>query len=129
MRAPFADAGADHAPAGPARPDSRTGEGTVNLAGLLRLRGFARVNRKIEVKSKALAKPRARRPESNSRISGSGHSHQFYGTCERAGLPPVADTVARQPSANDRDRGESRDAAPPTPPYVRVRIRRFEKLR
>ena len=63
MRAPFADAGADHAPAGPARPDSRTGEGTVNLAGLLRLRGFARVNRKIEVKSKALAKPRARRPE------------------------------------------------------------------
>ena len=32
-------------------------------------------------------------------------------------------------SANDRDRGEPRGSAPPTPPYVRVRIRRFEKLR
>jgi hypothetical protein len=29
----------------------------------------------------------------------------------------------------DRDRGEPRGSAPPTPPYVRVRIRRFEKLR
>ena len=28
---------------------------------------------------------------------------------------------------NDRDRGEPRGSAPPTPPYVRVRIRRFEK--
>src|SRR5260370_40045189 len=27
----------------------------------------------------------------------------------------------------DRDRGEPRGSAPPTPPYVRVRIRRFEK--
>jgi hypothetical protein len=32
-------------------------------------------------------------------------------------------------SANDRDRGEPRGSSPPTPPYVRVRIRRFEKLR
>ena len=31
-------------------------------------------------------------------------------------------------SAKDRDRGEPRGSAPPTPPYVRVRIRRFEKL-
>src|SRR5467141_1065983 len=31
--------------------------------------------------------------------------------------------------AKDRDRGEPRGSAPPTPPYVRVRIRRFEKLR
>ena len=31
--------------------------------------------------------------------------------------------------ANDRDRGEPRGSSPPTPPYVRVRIRRFEKLR
>src|SRR5262245_54070358 len=31
--------------------------------------------------------------------------------------------------ANDRDRGEPLGSAPPTPPYVRVRIRRFEKLR
>src|SRR5712664_622014 len=30
-------------------------------------------------------------------------------------------------SATDRDRGEPRGSAPPTPPYVRVRIRRFEK--
>src|SRR6266446_10355582 len=29
--------------------------------------------------------------------------------------------------AKDWDRGEPRGAAPPTPPYVRVRIRRFEK--
>ena len=28
----------------------------------------------------------------------------------------------------DRDRGEPLGSAPPTPPYVRVRIRRFEKL-
>ena len=31
-------------------------------------------------------------------------------------------------TSNDRDRGEPRGSAPPTPPYVRVRIRRFEKL-
>ena len=29
----------------------------------------------------------------------------------------------------DRDRGEPRSSAPPTPPCVRVRTRRFEKLR
>jgi hypothetical protein len=29
----------------------------------------------------------------------------------------------------DRDRGEPLGSAPPTPPYVRVRIRRFERLR
>ena len=28
----------------------------------------------------------------------------------------------------DRDRGEPRGSAPPTPPYVRVRIRRFDRL-
>jgi hypothetical protein len=28
----------------------------------------------------------------------------------------------------DRDRGESHDSSPPTPPYVRVRIRRFDRL-
>src|SRR5208282_6685283 len=28
----------------------------------------------------------------------------------------------------NRDRGESRDSAPPTPPYVRNRIRRFGEL-
>jgi hypothetical protein len=31
--------------------------------------------------------------------------------------------------AKDRDRGEPLGSAPPTPPYVRVRIRRFERLR
>jgi hypothetical protein len=31
-------------------------------------------------------------------------------------------------SATDRDRGEPLGSAPPTPPYVRVRIRRFERL-
>ena len=36
---------------------------------------------------------------------------------------------SRPKSARDRDRGEPRGSAPPTPPYVRVRIRRFEKLR
>jgi len=29
----------------------------------------------------------------------------------------------------DRDRGEPCGPTPPTPPYIRVRIRRFEKLR
>jgi len=29
----------------------------------------------------------------------------------------------------DRDRGEPRSSAPPTPPCVRVRTRRFEKWR
>ena len=29
----------------------------------------------------------------------------------------------------DRDRGEPRSSAPPTPPCVRLRTRRFEKLR
>ena len=28
----------------------------------------------------------------------------------------------------DRDRGESHDSSPPTPPYIRVRIRRFDRL-
>jgi hypothetical protein len=30
--------------------------------------------------------------------------------------------------AKDRDRGEPRDSSPPTPPYIRVRIRRFTGL-
>src|SRR5882762_8486828 len=42
---------------------------------------------------------------------------------------PTTDSrrAARLLCANDRDRGEPRGSAPPTPPYVRVRIRRFEK--
>jgi hypothetical protein len=34
-----------------------------------------------------------------------------------------------RPRPADRDRGEPRGSAPPTPPCVRVRTRRFEKLR
>src|SRR5262244_3816327 len=36
--------------------------------------------------------------------------------------------VAELGTFEDRDRGESRDSSPPTPPYVRVRIRRFGEL-
>src|SRR6266478_5745510 len=39
----------------------------------------------------------------------------------------IANIAALRIRANDRDRGEPRGSAPPTPPYVRVRIRRFEK--
>jgi hypothetical protein len=42
----------------------------------------------------------------------------------------VVDDCARQCLALiDRDRGKPRGSAPPTPPCVRVRTRRFEKLR
>src|SRR5215210_3242871 len=41
------------------------------------------------------------------------------------GLPPPS---CRTCSAHNRDRGEPRGSAPPTPPYVRVRIRRFGGL-
>src|SRR6266851_1235064 len=34
----------------------------------------------------------------------------------------------RPPELVDRDRGESHDSSPPTPPYIRVRIRRFDRL-
>src|SRR5215204_874186 len=37
-------------------------------------------------------------------------------------------TAPHLDSTNDRDRGEPRGSAPPTPPYVRVRIRRFGGL-
>src|SRR6266852_3888266 len=36
--------------------------------------------------------------------------------------------VMESKSCGDRDRGEPRGSAPPTPPYVRVRIRRFDRL-
>jgi hypothetical protein len=41
----------------------------------------------------------------------------------------LAATTAIPIAIVDRDRGEPLGSAPPTPPYVRVRIRRFEKLR
>src|SRR6266568_5067914 len=41
--------------------------------------------------------------------------------------PPAANPVSSQGHHN-RDRGESRDSSPPTPPYIRVRLRRFARL-
>jgi DNA (cytosine-5)-methyltransferase 1 len=43
-------------------------------------------------------------------------------------IPFPAKTHSRATKKTDRDRGEPLGAAPPTPPYVRVRIRRFERL-
>jgi hypothetical protein len=40
-------------------------------------------------------------------------------------MPPATDLLRR---LFNRDRGESRDSSPPTPPYIRVRIRRFNGL-
>src|SRR5258705_13325372 len=42
--------------------------------------------------------------------------------------PPTSE-LSLPKSAIDRDRGEPFGSAPPTPPCVRVRTRRFEKLR
>ena len=41
---------------------------------------------------------------------------------------PPAETIGWRPLAIDRDRGNPRDSSPPTPPYIRVRIRRFAGL-
>src|SRR5438132_12376278 len=48
----------------------------------------------------------------------------------KGGVHPRAKFPApsRKFPAPDRDRGESRDSSPPTPPDVRVRIRRFGGL-
>jgi hypothetical protein len=42
---------------------------------------------------------------------------------------PVFEGTLRSISMIDRDRGEPRGSAPPAPPCVRVRTRRFERLR
>jgi hypothetical protein len=42
--------------------------------------------------------------------------------------PYFRDPAANEKSANNRDRGDSRLSSPPTPPYMRVRIRRFGGL-
>src|SRR6516162_7295789 len=51
---------------------------------------------------------------------------------ERGRNPVVSATPAsrgpRKPARYNRDRGKSRDSSPPTPPDVRVRIRRFGGL-
>ena len=39
-----------------------------------------------------------------------------------------ASLLSRTGSSDNRDRGESHDSSPPTPPYIRVRIRRFDRL-
>src|ERR1700719_75768 len=46
-----------------------------------------------------------------------------------AAKPQLLTLCAKAQSRCDRDRGEPRGSAPPTPPCVRVRTRRFEKLR
>ena len=65
-------------------------------------------------------------------MSEFGQSRRFGDVCDMSALPPTTALMMqcreRQKSAKDRDRGEPRGSAPPTPPYVRVRIRRFEKL-
>src|SRR4051794_33249928 len=49
------------------------------------------------------------------------------GPLERAMRQEIEDRVVL--NHEDRDRGEPRGSAPPTPPYVRARIRRFGGLR
>ena len=65
-------------------------------------------------------------------MSKSGQSRSLGDVPAMSGLPPVSGRscviAVGLRSAIDRDRGEPRGSAPPTPPYVRVRIRRFEKL-
>src|SRR5215471_20921051 len=53
--------------------------------------------------------------------------NQFDGTTLRQWHHQLGN-CRRMNSMVDRDRGESRDSSPPTPPYVRVRIRRFGEL-
>src|SRR3954451_10970479 len=47
----------------------------------------------------------------------------------RVASVPVRPRASQRTPPTDRDRGASCDASPPTPPYVRVRIRRFGGLR
>ena len=60
-----------------------------------------------------------------------GHSRRFgFGECPvNARFRTYRLIAAINAKGQDRDRGEPRGSAPPTPPYIRVRIRRFEKLR
>jgi hypothetical protein len=59
--------------------------------------------------------------------------HRVDATASMSARPQKAAVLLRCRAlalrAKDRDRGEPRGAAPPTPPYVRGRIRRFEKSR
>jgi hypothetical protein len=71
-----------------------------------------------------------RHRSANHTFRATGYWH--YGRRNRRYAPesgPVDRRPALLPWAKDRDRGEPRGSTPPTPPYVRVRIRRFEKLR
>ena len=74
-----------------------------------------------------------RRGRLGSKISGCGQLAEVAVYFAMSGLPrkqtPIGSRRHVSKSAIDRDRGEPRGSAPPTPPYVRVRIRRFEKLR
>ena len=64
--------------------------------------------------------PPARALAASERLSASVRFRAVTGRPSRQ-LPRLGCAI-------DRDRGEPRGSAPPTPPYVRVRIRRFEKL-
>src|SRR6202011_3032936 len=46
----------------------------------------------------------------------------------RAHYGPKSDIAPCPKSAKDRDRGEPRGSSPPTPPDIRVRIRRFDGI-
>ena len=71
----------------------------------------------------------------NAAMSASGQTRSFGDVGPVSGLPesghgwaiyePAVGGRAERPN---RDRGESRDSSPPTPPDVRVRIRRFGGL-
>ncbi len=59
------------------------------------------------------------------------HHEQVARAIERLERRQAEHNADRAPpfeSSGDRDRGESRDSSPPTPPDVRVRIRRFGGL-
>src|SRR6267143_519528 len=43
-------------------------------------------------------------------------------------FPFIAIVIRNGMGTFDRDRGKDRSSAPPTPPYVRIRIRRFDWL-
>src|SRR5258705_13510454 len=67
-----------------------------------------------------MAAPRIKRyPFWTGRTESLPHAATYYSAHTRVTCPL---------RVKDRDRGEPRGSAPPTPPYVRVRIRRFEKF-
>jgi len=62
-----------------------------------------------------------------SKLRRTQYEHMFFRFALELGHCSTQSAFLK--GAKDRDRGEPRGSSPPTPPYVRVRIRRFEKLR